>query len=139
MHKSIIAALALALAPMPGLTEEILPDCGLYTYRANVVRIIDSDTIVADVDLGLDVWRHDEHLRLFGINTPERGEEGYEETTKALADKMDGRKVYICTVKAARSDTELTTFGCYLATVWLDGKDVNSWMLAGGYAGPYDG
>ena len=51
-------------------------DCGLYEYRAVVTKVYDGDTITADVDLGFNTWRHDESLRLVGIDAPEmRGNE----------------------------------------------------------------
>jgi len=42
----------------------------MYEYAARVVRVIDGDTIVADVDLGFHVTVR-ETFRLTGINTPE--------------------------------------------------------------------
>jgi micrococcal nuclease len=39
-------------------------------YRGKVVRVIDGDTIVVDVDLGFYIWTRI-HLRLAGIDTPE--------------------------------------------------------------------
>ncbi|NIN69118.1 MAG: nuclease [Anaerolineae bacterium] len=43
----------------------------LYTYRAQVTRVVDGDTIVVDIDLGLSIWLRGQHLRLAGVNTPE--------------------------------------------------------------------
>ena len=42
-----------------------------YFYNANIVRVIDGDTIVCNIDLGFDTWIHNEHVRLLGINAPE--------------------------------------------------------------------
>lgn len=42
-----------------------------YYYKADVVRVIDGDTIVCNIDLGFDTWLHNEHVRLYGIDTPE--------------------------------------------------------------------
>jgi endonuclease YncB( thermonuclease family) len=42
-----------------------------YRYDALVREVYDGDTMYADVDLGLDSWRHGVGLRLHGINTPE--------------------------------------------------------------------
>jgi len=42
-----------------------------YYYKADVVRVIDGDTIVCNIDLGFDNWLHNEHIRLLGINCPE--------------------------------------------------------------------
>lgn len=43
----------------------------MYEYKAVVKRVIDGDTVVLDIDLGFRTWLRDEHVRLFGINTPE--------------------------------------------------------------------
>lgn len=42
----------------------------MYEYRANIVRVIDGDTVVVDIDLGFDVWLHKRHIRLYGIDAP---------------------------------------------------------------------
>ena len=42
-----------------------------YRYDAIVREVYDGDTIYADIDLGLDTWKHDIGLRLYGIDTPE--------------------------------------------------------------------
>lgn len=38
---------------------------------ATVVRVIDGDTVVVDLDLGWRVYRNDEHIRVAGIDSPE--------------------------------------------------------------------
>jgi micrococcal nuclease len=42
----------------------------MYTYRARVVRVIDGDTVVLDIDLGFDI-HHIKSCRLYGINAYE--------------------------------------------------------------------
>ena len=42
----------------------------MYTYKAKLIRVIDGDTIVADIDLGFNMILRDQHIRLTGINTP---------------------------------------------------------------------
>lgn len=39
--------------------------------QANNVRVIDGDTLKADIDLGFNVWLHDQSIRLADIDTPE--------------------------------------------------------------------
>lgn len=47
--------------------------------------------------------------------------------------------MFICTVKAKRSDKEQTgKYGRYLATVYVDGENINLWMLEQGFAVPYE-
>ena len=42
-----------------------------YRYDALVREVYDGDTCYVDIDLGLDTWRRNIGLRLFGIDTPE--------------------------------------------------------------------
>ena len=41
------------------------------SYLAEITRVIDGDTFVADVDLGFKVWMRNVTFRLYGVNTPE--------------------------------------------------------------------
>lgn len=43
---------------------------------ARVLRVVDGDTVVLDIDLGWRVWRHDEHVRVAGLWCPELREPG---------------------------------------------------------------
>lgn len=43
----------------------------MYEYKAQVLRIIDGDTLVVNIDLGFDFWIHNEVIRLNGIDAPE--------------------------------------------------------------------
>lgn len=46
-----------------------------WTVPATVVRVIDGDTVIVNLDLGWRVYRNDERIRIAGINAPERGTE----------------------------------------------------------------
>ena len=47
----------------------------MYEYKAKVLRVIDGDTMICEVDLGFSI-KVTERIRLRGINTPEvRGTE----------------------------------------------------------------
>jgi micrococcal nuclease len=43
----------------------------LYYYKAELVRIIDADTIVVNIDLGFRMQLRDIHIRFARINAPE--------------------------------------------------------------------
>ena len=43
----------------------------MHEYNFNLVRVIDGDSVVVDIDLGFDVWIKNESIRLSGIDTPE--------------------------------------------------------------------
>ncbi len=112
------------------------PDCGRYSYKAQLVRVIDG--VIADVDLGFNTWRKDVRLRLLGVDTPEKGEKGFEVASDALTKKLRGKQLFICIVNKARSDGEkLGSFGRDIAIVFVDGESVNDWLLSEGYAVPY--
>jgi len=47
------------------------PTPKLFHYRAKFVDAFDGDTVMLDIDLGLNCWLRNQKMRLFGINTPE--------------------------------------------------------------------
>ena len=105
-------------------------DDKLYWYKAEVMRIVDGDTIKLRVDLGLDSSRRIT-LRLYGINTPEirgvpKDSEEYERGMKAkvfVEERLVGKNLW---VHAYRDRTG--KYGRYLADVLFqddDGKHVS--------------
>lgn len=56
----------------------------MYTYKAKLIKVIDGDTIDAEIDLGFGVFLK-QRIRLYGINTPET-------RTKDLDEKELGLK-----------------------------------------------
>lgn len=56
----------------------------MYTYRARVVRWIDGDTVILDVDLGFYL-RSQQSFRLVGIDAPERSKADPGPYQRALA------------------------------------------------------
>ena len=43
----------------------------MYEYKANLIKVVDGDTVDVDIDLGFGVWLKDERVRIAGIDTPE--------------------------------------------------------------------
>jgi len=41
-----------------------------YIYNAEVIRVVDGDTVIANVDVGFDMWKKC-NIRLYGIDSPE--------------------------------------------------------------------
>ncbi|WP_299938544.1 thermonuclease family protein [uncultured Pelagimonas sp.] len=122
------------------MAQDLVPDCGLYTYKATIVRVIDGDTVVADIDLGFNTVRRNEHLRLIGVDAPENKTDAGKKTTEALRSRIEGKEMYICTTRTKRSGREATgSFGRYLAEIYLGGENVNKWLVSAGLAAKYDG
>lgn len=69
-----------------------------FLYPAKVERVIDGDTIVVDLYLGLGVLLDDQYIRFYGIDTWEtRGEEREKglEAKKYLAQRLEEGKIEI--------------------------------------------
>lgn len=110
-----------------------------YVRRVTVVRVIDGDTFVCDVDLGFHVTVR-MSCRLAGINAPDRGEGGYTEARGALAGLLaDARSVTVCSVRAdkyaGRFDAEVSTWPCGAGPTLR----VNDVLVDEGFAVPWDG
>ena len=60
----------------------------MYQYKAKVNRVIDGDTVVLDIDLGMEVWLHDQHIRLANFDAPETRTRDLEEKKRGLAAKV---------------------------------------------------
>jgi hypothetical protein len=43
----------------------------MYEYNCKIVRVIDGDSIILDIDLGFGLWIHGESIRLYGVDCPE--------------------------------------------------------------------
>ena len=54
----------------------------MYTYKAQVVRVIDGDTVILNIDLGFNIF-HVMSCRLAGVNAPEFNAK--DEATRAVA------------------------------------------------------
>ena len=56
----------------------------LYTYKAEVIRIVDGDTLDAKISLGFDTYVT-KRIRFYGINTPESRTRDLEEKKRGKA------------------------------------------------------
>lgn len=108
-----------------------------YEYLATLIRVVDGDTIWADVDYGFR--EHGEKdLRFLGINCPEKGKPGYVEATDFTKFWIPtARRGFLIKTKEDREDP----FGRWLAWIILpDGRCLNQMLVDQGLAvpmGPY--
>jgi micrococcal nuclease len=105
----------------------------VYQYEAEVIRIIDGDTILLEVDLGYHLKFRD-HFRLMGIDTPERGTAGYLPAKHRLEQLAPvGSAVVVDSYKGDK-------YGRWLAIIHPDtGPTVNATLVEEGFAKPYFG
>ena len=57
-----------------------------YIYKIKVTRVVDGDTIDAEIDLGFNL-KLNKRIRLYGINTPETRTRDVEEKKRGIAAK----------------------------------------------------
>lgn len=69
-------------------------------------------------------------IRLVGIDTPKRGEEGYQNSTDFVKQKCLGKTVYLDIDDSENKDK----YGRILAIVYVDGMSLNKELLKRGYA-----
>lgn len=108
----------------------------LYFYKAKITRIIDGDTIEAEVDLGFHIQAN-LRFRLADIDTPElRIKDQYEDALKAkkyLEDNILGGEYIIASYKCDK-------YGRWLAIIYLDdGTTINNRLLEECLAKEYKG
>lgn len=114
----------------------------LYFYAAQVIHVYDGDTIYVDMDLGLGVWRHNQAIRLWKLNTPEvRGPERAEglKVRDFVRDLLLNKTVLLRTILDKRGVDQTEKFGRLLGEVLLEGEDghvinVNKLLLEKGMA-----
>lgn len=102
-----------------------------YIRQANVLRIIDGDTLQVSIDLGFSITRV-ETVRLAKLNAPElRGEShfaGMAAMSWLSARVPPGSTVMLQTVK------ENDKYGRYLALLFVGAECINDSMVAAGQA-----
>lgn len=107
----------------------------MYTYKAIVTNVVDGDTVDVNVDLGFKVYSK-QRIRLSGIDTPERGQPGYQEAKDRVIELVLDKEVMLLTSKASK-------FGYYLGMLMIQdngaGVFVNTILLEENLAKLYDG
>jgi micrococcal nuclease len=107
----------------------------VWIAHAIVVRVIDGDTVVLDLDLGWNTWRRDEHVRLAGVDTPERGTSAWG-TAKAFVERLLPNGTDVLLISERLSEKYGRTVG---RIILRDGRDVGAELIREGLAKPYFG
>jgi len=120
----------------------------LYEYRAEVVRVVDGDTLDLIIDLGFRTYVRD-RVRLYGIDTPETygvkkdspewnaGMAAKERLTELLQSDNDN------VVKVLTHKDATGKYGRWLVEIFVDGPQgsvhVNELLVEEGHAKRYGG
>jgi len=114
----------------------------MYEYNAELIRVIDGDTVDCWIDLGFDI-RIQERVRLAGINAPEVRTRDLEEKAKGLKSK----EWLISALSEENTSFIITTnnfnrtgkYGRTIGTILLkNGTNINELMLQEGLATIYE-
>ena len=119
----IIALTFLLLFSVPGFALGHL-------YPAEVERVVDGDTIVVSLSLGLDVVLEHQWIRLYGIDAWEIRGEGKEKGLKEGLIEIEIRPEWGQNGKGS--------FGRWLGIVYVDGMNVNVELVEKGHAAKYE-
>ena len=113
----------------------------MFTYSADVTKVVDGDTIEVDIDLGFGVWHCSQRVRLNGIDTPESRTADKEEKVRGeLSKKKLKELIEKKTVKITTAIDPNEKFGRILGTIVTeDGINVNEWLITNNYAVAYKG
>jgi len=140
-HRQLIFAL---IGLLVGSTPAAAMECGFHGYKATVTRVIDGDTVAANVTLGFGIRATEQRIRLAGIDAPEvRGDRAGAGAAarSALRHRVEGRQVVICTLPDRNGDARRDGFGRTLAILWHlqpngYARNLNVWMVLAGHAEP---
>lgn len=115
-----------------------------YVYRIkSVSKVVDGDTIDADIDLGFDISLN-KRIRLAGVDTPESRTSDKYEKQLGLESKdwlkhrlVDARDILIKTELPDSTEK----YGRIIGHLFINGEELslNNQMIAEGYAWEYDG
>lgn len=109
----------------------------MYIYAARLVRLVDADTWVLDVDLGMSVWMRGQRIRAAGINAPELSTQAGQ-TARDWAGAWFAKHAPDSTVTVRTIKDRDDNYGRLLGTILAaDGACLNTDMLAAGQAVPW--
>ena len=119
----------------------------MYTYKIKLDRVVDGDTIDANIDLGFDIFTK-KRIRFMGINTPESRTRDLEEKARGLAAKDRVKQLIEGAKEITLQSHGVGKYGRCLGELFVDMVDgqekltlesVNELLIKEGHAVEYDG
>jgi len=119
----------------------------MYTYKISPLKVVDGDTIDAEIDLGFDI-KVKKRVRFMGINAPESRTKDLEEKAKGLAAKDRVKQLLEGCKNITLKSHGIGKFGRCLGELHLDIVDgqekltlvnLNELLINEGHATKYDG
>jgi len=112
----------------------------MYEYNCKIVRVIDGDSIIIDIDLGFSHFIHNESIRLYGVDTPEcRTRDAEEKAAGLLAKKFVEQMLHVGGTYKLET-REKGKFGRYLGVIKITGNlTINTALVTEHLAVAYHG
>ena len=111
----------------------------MYIYNAKCLKVVDGDTIDAQIDLGFDTHKTI-RIRLVVINAPESITRDLDEKERGLAAKARVKQL----LKENKNEFILHSqgvgkYGRCLGEIYLGDSNLNDQLIQEGHAASYDG
>lgn len=114
-----------------------------FTYWATIERVIDGDTLVVTLDLGFNVKLTDVHMRVYGINCPEKNTEEGQEAMRYTKEWVAMDDLYHAVkpkaYKVSVQDHKKDKYGRILGEIFYGGESLGETLIKAGKAKPYFG
>ena len=119
----------------------------MYNYKISPLKVVDGDTIDAEIDLGFDI-KVKKRIRFMGIDTPESRTRDLEEKARGLAAKDRVKQLLDGCKNIQLKSHGIGKFGRCLGEIMLDtvdGKEkitlvsLNELLISEGHAKEYFG
>jgi len=114
-------------------------------YDVVLLKAVDGDTVDVDIDLGFNVWLHNERVRIMGIDTPESRTSDKVEKLFGLAAKARLKELLhdgavLITTEEKNGEDMRGKFGRILGDFKVpDGRKVTDVLVQEGHCVPYFG
>ena len=90
-----------------------------YIYKAELVRVVDGDTVDLVIDLGFDTFRH-ERFRLYGIDAPEMRTEAGKAAKAWLWEALQPLDAIYAQTVQLETKAKRDKYGRFLAVLYDD-------------------
>jgi len=97
----------------------------IYIYKAELVRVVDGDTVELIIDLGFDTSRH-ERFRLYGVDAPEMRTAAGKEAKAWLWEALQPLEAIYVETLQHKTKAKRDKYGRFLAVLYSDLGDLQA-------------
>ncbi len=97
----------------------------IYIYKAELIRVVDGDTVDLIIDLGFDTLRK-ERFRLYGIDAPEMNTEAGKEAKAWLREVLQPLEAIYVETLQHKTKAKRDKYGRFLAVLYGELGDIDA-------------